>query len=352
MPAMRLLWKRLYTSIATARWSVLLLVAAAHFLTSWALLAATGETDLTGHAATYFYYYVVTATTVGYGDLSPGGDAGRIAASLYVVPVAIAIFTAIIGKAITDITSYLRRNHMGMGSYAKKTRHTVIIGWQGERTRRLIEGLISDSVNQEQPVLVSSAIAENPMPNEVDFISVETLSDGRGLKRAGISGSRTVIVRGRNDDETLAATLAAQASAPEAHIVAHFEEEGPSRLIADRCDNVETVVSVSTDIIVRAACDPGSSALARLMFSGNTEDTAYSIRIPSGVMTNFLELLVHMKKRHGVTVIGTMCPSEGMVDLNCDSKKQVGSDDVIYYIADHRIAANDIEWQALKGEAA
>ena len=194
MPTMRLLWKRVYTAVATARWSMLLMVAAAHLLTSWILLAATGETDLTGHGATFFYYYVVTATTVGYGDLSPGGDAGRIAASLYVVPIAIAIFTAIIGKAITDITSYLRKNHMGMGSYAKKTGHIVIIGWQGDRTRRLIEGLIADGVSHEQPVLVSSALTENPMPTEIDFISVETLSDGRGLERAGIVGARTVIV--------------------------------------------------------------------------------------------------------------------------------------------------------------
>ena len=352
MPTMRLLWKKVYTAVATARWSVLLMVAAAHFLTSWMLLAAVGEADLTGHAVTFFYYYVVTATTVGYGDLSPVADAGRIAASLYVVPIAIAIFTAIIGKAITDITSYLRRNHMGMGSYAKKTGHIVVIGWQGDRTRRLLEGLLADRDGHEQPVLVSSSLTENPMPSEIDFISVETLSDGRGLERAGIAGSRTVIVRGRNDDETLAATLAAQASAPEAHIVAHFEEEGQSRLLAGHCQNVETVVSVSTDIIVRAACDPGSSALARLMFSGSTADTAYSVQIPPGVMTSFLDLLVYMKKRHGVTVIGTLCPAEGMVDLNCEADKQIGSDDVIYYIADHRIPANDIEWQGLKGEAA
>ena len=193
MPTMRLLWKRVYTAVATARWSVLLMVAAAHFLTSWLLLAAAGETDLTGHAATFFYYYMVTATTVGYGDLSPAADAGRIAASLYVVPIAIAIFTAIIGKAITDITSYLRKNHMGMGSYAKKNGHVVIIGWQGDRTRRLIEGLIHDNVSHEHPVLVSSSLAENPMPSEIDFISVETLSDGRGLERAGITCNKNGI---------------------------------------------------------------------------------------------------------------------------------------------------------------
>ena len=40
MPTMRLLWKKVYTAVATARWSVLLMVAAAHFLTSWMLLAA------------------------------------------------------------------------------------------------------------------------------------------------------------------------------------------------------------------------------------------------------------------------------------------------------------------------
>ena len=351
MPAMRILWKRIYTAVATARWSMLLTVALIHFLTSWGMLALFGEGDLTGHAVTFFYYYIVTATTVGYGDLSPAGDAGRIGASIYVVPIAIAIFTATIGKAITDITGYLKRNHMGMGSYAKRNRHTVIIGWQGERTRRLIEGLLGDNIEQEQPVLVSSSLEENPMPSEVDFISVETLSDGRSLERAGIAGAKTVVVRGRNDDETLAATLAVEAAAPDTHIVAYFENEGPARLIKSRCESVETVVSVSTDILVRAACDPGSSALAHLMFSGATEDTAYSLRLPPGIDTTFLEVLYYLKKNFGITVIGTKSPVDGYVDLNCEADKKVGSDDIIFYISDKRMQASDIDW-SMTGVAA
>jgi len=351
MPAMKLIWKRVYTAIATASWSVLAAIIIVHFMGSWLLLGVLDENDLTNHAATWFYYYVVTATTVGYGDLSPATDAGRVLSAIFVVPGAIAIFTAVLGKAITDISSFLRRSHMGMGNFSKRKDHIVVVGWQGERTRRLIEDMLDDCKKNgresEQPVLMCASKTENPMPNEASFIAVETISDTDGLIRAGATNARTIVIRGKNDDETLAATLAAQACAPHSHIVAYFEDEKAARLINAQNGNVETVVSVSSDIIVRAACDPGSSALARLMFSGNTEDTAYSISVPEGGQYSFIDLMLGMKIQHGITVIGLKSENEAIVDLNCSSEREVLAGDIVYYISDHRLPAN-MDWSTLK----
>ena len=350
MPAMRLIWKRVYTAVATARWSILLGVALVHYLTALALISMAGEADLTSQVSTWTYFYMVTATTVGYGDLSPATDTGRLIAAFYVIPGAIAIFTAILGKAITDITTYLKRNYLGMGNYSKKSGHTVIIGWQGDRTRRLIEGLINDDNGVDEPVLVSSQVSENPMPSQLVFIAVETLSDSRGLQRAGVKNAKTIIVRGRNDDETMAAAFAAHAENEGGKVVAHFEEDGPARLVTSHCKDVEAVVSVSTDILVRAACDPGSSQIAHLMFSSATNDTSYSLEITDNVSVRFIDLMMRMKERHSVTVIGTRCPQKGTVDLNCDANKEITSGDTIFYISDKRLSQDDIDWRLINGE--
>lgn len=352
MPVMRTMWRQVYTAIATARWSVLFAIAFVHMLTSWALMSWLGESDLTDNFGTWWYYYLVTATTVGYGDLSPATEVGRTLGSVFVIPGAIAIFTALLGKAVTDIGNYWKGRLMGMGDYSKRNGHVIVMGWQGERTRRLIEGMIHDDPDGEQPILVSASLEENPMPSQIDFVAVETLSDVRGLTRAGIAGAKVIIVRGRNDDETLAATLAARANACTAHVVAHFEEAASAALVSDT-PNLEAVVSVSTDIIVRAACDPGTSTLSRLMFSATTQDTAYSVCVPEGVSGGaFLDLLVKLKRRHGIALIGMKGANENEPDLNCDADRQVNGGDALYYIGDHRLRSEDLDWSALQAEAA
>ena len=62
--------------IRRVSWPVLLAVLLLHMLASWCLLALAGEDKLSDWHA-FLYFYVTTATTIGYGDLSPGSTAGR-----------------------------------------------------------------------------------------------------------------------------------------------------------------------------------------------------------------------------------------------------------------------------------
>ena len=64
---------------------------------------------------------------------------------------------------------------------------------------------------QEAHVLMAAVSDENPMPEAIDFVYSETLSDLDAYVRAGAGGAKSVLIRGANDDDTLAATLAALA---------------------------------------------------------------------------------------------------------------------------------------------
>ena len=231
MPIIRSLWHRVYIAIATLSWGVLAGFFLVHALLSYLAFVAAGEKDLTDHAITFAYFYTTTATTVGYGDLSPKSDGGRLANVLLVLPGSIALFTAFLGKAIADIGAIWRRRLQGLGDFSEdRSGHTLVVGWQGTRTRRLIEGLLHDS-GGSPIVLLATGIAENPMPADIDFIASDGLSHPEFYVRAAAGKAATVVIRGRDDDETMAATLAAHAAAPDAHIVAHFGDEGAARLI-------------------------------------------------------------------------------------------------------------------------
>ena len=347
----RLYARKLYIAIAHLTWSALAVAALVHALASWALLALAGEGTLTGDPATYLYFYMTTATTVGYGDLSPATDAGRVAGAVFVLPGAIAAFTAVLGKTVADLGGFWRRAMNGQGDYSTRSGHTLVLGWQGVRSRRLIELLRADLALSDRPdervVLVAKSMATNPLPEDVDFVRVDALSTPKGLERAGIAGARAVVVRGEDDDETLAATLAASAAARHAHIVAYFEDERAAELIARQCPAVEAIGSLSAELLVRSSRDPGASKVADLLFSAKTEDTAFSASVPQVEGLTYGGLLAGFKREHDATLVGVGHRGDGSygdVDLNCPAARPVRPGESVFYIADRRLDPATIRW--------
>ena len=346
MPVVRNLWQRVYFAIATLSWGVFAACFLAHALVSYIGLWLADEAKLTDDPIAFVYFYMTTATTVGYGDLSPGTRVGRLIGILIVLPGSIALFTAFLGKAITDMSGFWRRRLQGLGDFSERRGHTLVVGWQGARTRRLIDGLVHEWLG-ERAVLLAPGVAENPLPDTVDFVAAQSIADLDSFRRAGAAGAATLVIRGGDDDETLAATLAAAAAAPDAHIVVHFQDDGAAQLVRRQFPGIEVVTSIASGLLARAARDPGSSRLAAAMFAGNAIDTAFSMKIPGGCgPLRYLDLFCNLKQKHELTLIG-VGHEDGRVDLNCGSDKRLGAGDTLYYIADHRIRADDIDWTAV-----
>lgn len=351
MPLFDVLVRRIYVAIATVSWSALFAVMLVHGLLSYILLAICGEPELIGNLVGFIYFYVVTATTVGYGDMSPTTAAGRIASIVVIIPGAIAIFTAILGKAITDVGSIWRRRMNGYGDYSERDGHTVILGWQSIRTRRLIELLLADRGDGERIILVDKSLEQNPMPDVIDYVRSDALSTPSGLQRAGLDRAARVIIRGADDDETIAATLAASSAKSTAHIVAHFEDERAVELISRQCPDVEAVGSLSAELLVRASRDPGASRVADRLLSAESEDTAFSMIVPSGTAPiSYFDAMVGLKRHYGMTLVGLSGPDDRNVDLNCPTDQRIRAGDQLFYIGDERQLPDEVLWGSLTQE--
>ena len=348
MPLFDALMRRVYVAIATVSWLALFAVAGAHAFVSYILLELAGENGITGGLVSFIYFYVVTATTVGYGDMSPTTAVGRIASIVVVIPGSIAIFTAVLGKAISDVSTIWRRRMNGYGDFSEREGHTIILGWQGVRTRRLIELLIADHDDGERIILVDKSLEQNPMPAVVDYVRSDALSTPSGQQRAGIGKAARVIIRGADDDETIAATLAASSSNSTAHIVAHFEDDRAVDLISRQCPEVEAIGSLSAELLVRASRDPGASRVANRLLSAESEDTAFSMVVPAGTASlSYLDAMVGLKRHYGLTLVGLSGPDDRNVDLNCPTDQRIRGGDQLFYIADARLQPSDVLWGAL-----
>ncbi|MFT4789509.1 MAG: voltage-gated potassium channel, partial [Paraglaciecola sp.] len=90
--------KILVKYFAEMRWYTILVGMGLYSVICWLMMIVAGEEALT-HPTDFIYWLVVTASTVGYGDLSPVTTMGKYFVSLFVIPVGLSFFALIIGRA-------------------------------------------------------------------------------------------------------------------------------------------------------------------------------------------------------------------------------------------------------------
>lgn len=332
-------FKTLYSQLARLSWWSLLVAFCVHYAMSakamW--LAETGEIT---EIVAFFYYYVTTVTTVGYGDISPKSAEGRLLAALWIMPGGIILFTTSITKFVHYLSNVWRRRMCGEADYSYLEGHIVILGWQGLRTQRMVEEITHDtqSVNREI-VLCTTKEIDNPMPTVVKFVRDTALSEKNLHVRAGTAGAAAIIALGHDDNDTLAAALAAAAHNTTGHLVAHFQQQAFADLLTAHCARAEAMVSSDTTMLVRAAQDPGSSRVHHDLLSVMTGNTLFSARVPADAeLTTYGELMTAYKQRYNATVVAVADDARGKgLALNAPASKHVGPNQVVYYIAERRI---------------
>ncbi|ODU34584.1 MAG: hypothetical protein BGP24_08145 [Lysobacterales bacterium 69-70] len=347
MPVWIRLMRAFHRHLALLSWGVLFAVVLLHSLVSWELMLLAGEEKLVA-PTDWFYYYLVTATTIGYGDLSPQTPAGRWVAILWLLPGGVTLFAMFIGKATTGLIDTWRRRAMGKHSYPGMSGHTVIVGWMGRDTLRMLDLLAQDSVTDDEGVvLVASDEMENPRPEHIRFVRVESLADPSCYRRAGIAAAGRIIVNAATDEQTLAAAFAVLANKPAGHVVATFDRGDTCAVLKAHYPAVECVLPLHVEVLVRAAQDAGSSIVAAELLSVAHGATQFSLRVPEVAQTlTYGKLFSAFKHELGVTLLGYTATVGAEPRLNPPDSDQVAANATLYYIADQRVDPARINWGA------
>lgn len=335
-------------------WTVLVGALLAHMLGAWALLALAGEAKLLG-ADAFPYWYMTTATTIGYGDLSPATTAGRYIVAFFVMPGAVALFASTLGKGSATLLNFWRRHQMGRMGYADMRGHTVLVGWRGRESVRLVQLLLSDcKTDDEGIVLVAEGLAENPLPDRMRFVAVESYADFDGYERAALGTAARAIVHCGSDDQTLAAVFAVMAqlpNEPRPHVVAHFEGDTAARLVRSHYPCVECTRPLHVDVIARAAQDAGSSLVATQWLTAGGA-TQFSLPVPEAAGALEARRIADAFRSQSALWIGYRAPGSDEPVLNPREHDRVPAGSLLYYLADARIDPAQLRWPAPATEAA
>ncbi len=340
------LLKTLYSHFTRLSWDALLLVALVHVAVSYAGILWFESGEITERVA-FWYYYMTTITTIGYGDLAPKTPGGRLFVTLWIMPGGIMLFTASIAKFIQFIAQVWRKRMRGEADYSHLENHVVILGWQGLRTRRMVEEILADSRDtRREIVLCTTKDIENPMPEHAKFVRDKALSAAALHERAGTAGAAVILVLGHDDNDSLAAALAAASVNKTAHIVAHFEQQSFGNLLTAHCPRAEVMVSLSMEMMVRAALDPGSSHVLRELMSVLSGQNQYGLQLPaSAPPQRYGDLLTKLKQEHNATLIAMASDALGNgLHPNAAVTTTVAPGTMLYYIAERRIDPAAVRW--------
>lgn len=230
----------------------------------------------------------------------------------------------------------------GKGSYAHIQGHTVLLGWEGSSSERIVELLLKDETSNDHLIVVAATnLDENPLPGKVEFVRGESLFATELLTRAGVAGAERVIIRTTCDDQTLAAVLAVQALQPMGHLVAHFNSSETAALARTYAPRLECTSNMGTELLVRASQDPGSSAVINELLAVGHGATQYRLRLPAELRATFGELYLLFKERHNATLIGYQSGADSVMAVNPPNNTPVQGGD-LFYIASARIDCKEL----------
>jgi len=233
------------------------------------------------------WWFIVTITTVGYGDISPATLLGQIS-GIVVILGGIGLGALLIGNVVSTLITFRGRKMKGLGDYVSMENHVVVMGWHGVHTERIIDQIRLDK-HSRKVILCSESLEELPqgyapmfMLKEVNFVK-GVLSSEDVLHRAGVKTADKIIIYGKNDEETILTALAVIScdDGDKADITVLIDSEDNvhhvERLTKFHGSKISIVKSLDTDLIVQEMQDKGVAKIFEILLDNGSEATPYRL---------------------------------------------------------------------------
>lgn len=316
-------------------WRLPLAVAAFVFLTSWLVMALVEPAGSEiGAPGTYWWYFVVTSATVGYGDVFPVSTAGRVV-GIYVIVGGIVTLTLLFTQLATALQSVRGRRLRGVVPLDLSD-HVVLLGYFPGRTERIVAELTAD--RRFQVALCAwDDVPEDPMPHRPDVHFVRgDLTHEDVMTRACVERARTVVLDGRDDNETLAMAVAVDHANPRVHMVAAVRDLGRRDSLRYVNERVQVVQWHMPFLLTEEASDPGITQIYNDLMSAGGHGNTYSLPIPQGFShATFGDCQTHFGRSFGATVLAVRDGDGLRVSPPWETPVSPGA--ILYYIAAERI---------------
>ena len=316
-------------------WRLPLAVALFVFLTSWLAMSLleSGDSGI-ADPGTYWWYFLVTSATVGYGDVFPSTTGGRIV-GLYVIVGGIVTLTLLFTQLAAALQSIRGRRLRGVVPLDLSD-HVVLLGYWPGRTERIVAELTAEG-RFRVALCAWDDVPENPLPDQpaVHFVRGD-LAHEDVMTRACVPRARTVVIDGRDDNETLAIAVAVDHANPDVHLVAAVHDLGRRENLRYVNPGVQAVQWHMPFLLTEEATDPGITQIYNDLMSSGGHGNTYSMRVPAGFPHgSFGECQTWFGRTFGATLLA-LRGGDGLV-VSPPWATSVPEGTTLYYVATRRI---------------
>jgi voltage-gated potassium channel len=184
-----LFFRKLFITAAKYRYRTLLLVTTFFILINAEIMRILEPQTFenTFHAV---WWILTTMTTVGYGDVSPTTQIGRIWAMLIVYTAGIGLFGVVIGVIVDAVSQYKRMKEEGRMTF-RGADHYVIIGWTTKSKNTINELFLGDSKTE---IVLIDELEKTPYEHERFLYIQGSPTDEDTLRKAGIEKAKAVLL--------------------------------------------------------------------------------------------------------------------------------------------------------------
>ncbi|MBG6094031.1 ion channel [Nocardioides luteus] len=309
------------------------------FVTGWIAMAVAQPGSDIVHPANYWWWFLVTATTVGYGDFFPETTGGRLVGA-YVVFGSITTLAILFSRISAIIENAKGRRMRGEISFSGRS-HIVLLGYTAGRTERLLTELLSEPEREVVLATWEDQLSEHPLAGEerLHFVRGD-LTDLSVLGRTGLAGAHSVLIDARDDNEAVTLTVAAHTSAPSVHTIVALRDLRVQRTIFRIDTTVHCIQWHNTQLIAEELSDPGIAEVYQELATAGGKGT-YSLTVPSGGATATVEAWQGALGRgHGATLLAVRTVDGIQVSPSWDLPVSPGAR--LFYIASDRLDYDEV----------
>lgn len=306
------------------------------------------------------WWFFVTATTVGYGDIVPHSIPGQVIA-IFDMIFGIGLMAAAIGAGADKLIERRKLRVRGLKQLKLKNHIVILGGGAKQKVDTLIAEIRNDSFYCRTDLVVcSDAYDENPFGDEVEYIRGAISSDDV-LKRSCVDTADCVIIYGYTDEETILTTLAVdeinRLAFTTVYIrdrsnIRHIDRINKSRIAHRHIDGIHyTRIRVITRLndlmLAREISNPDLSEVVLLLMDSKAGDTFYSVKAWPGldkmIPVPRVRQMLRSTDAHAL-LVGIKRDEDGTIMMNPGEDVEVYPNDHLFVIAVHR---PDVDWVSL-----
>jgi voltage-gated potassium channel len=261
-------------------------------------------------AKDFFWYFFVTVTTVGYGDISPSTSGGKLV-GIFIMICGGLFYTTIIAYLYTFFSKIMNKSRKGLIDHNLKN-HVVIIGYNPQKTEEIIDEIRATKHKNSREILLcvpsNSSTDENPLENHTRFFVKGNMETERGvldiMDRTSLKDAYCVILH-LDDDEKTFSLFTDLISDNNVYIIATLKDVHNKKYRFKKLyDNVECVNTYDIGYIVSALQHPGSTRLLENLSLNRKGHKLMRLNLSKNFAYNYFEVFVKLKEKLNIQLSG------------------------------------------------